>query len=199
MAARSGGETLKVADAALEQRGGIASSPREFDSNFPEKVSRQQRGAHSAFRVAASGAMASIPRIGEDDAYDENDGLHPVWLASNYLRRRKYDECIAICTDILAKNPYDQAVWYLKCRALTLKNWIDDTEIEEEGVAELLLDDNAIAQCPRPGTSLNRPMTSVRAPPDPYGPSRRSMQGAAFELGISKDGRIEERWDRAAF
>jgi len=25
-----------------------------------------------------------------------------------------------------------QAVWYLKCRALTLKNWIDDTEIEEE-------------------------------------------------------------------
>ncbi len=25
-----------------------------------------------------------------------------------------------------------QAVWYLKCRALTLKNWIDDTEIDEE-------------------------------------------------------------------
>ena len=25
-----------------------------------------------------------------------------------------------------------QAVWYLKCRALTLKNWIDDAEIEEE-------------------------------------------------------------------
>jgi tetratricopeptide repeat protein 8 len=54
-----------------------------------------------------------------------------------------------------------QAVWYLKCRALTLKNWIDDTEIEEEGVAEVLMDDNAIAQCPRPGTSLARPMTSV--------------------------------------
>ena len=52
--------------------------------------------------------MASIPRIGEDDAYDEKEGLHPVWLASNYLRRRKYDECVAICTDILAKNPYDQ-------------------------------------------------------------------------------------------
>jgi len=23
-------------------------------------------------------------------------------------------------------------VWYLKCRALTLKNWIDDAEVEEE-------------------------------------------------------------------
>ena len=25
-----------------------------------------------------------------------------------------------------------QAAWYLKCRALTLKHWLDDTEIEEE-------------------------------------------------------------------
>jgi hypothetical protein len=29
-----------------------------------------------------------------------------------------------------------QAAWYLKCRALTLKNWIDDTEIEEEVTLE---------------------------------------------------------------
>tara|TARA_B110000977_G_scaffold98970_1_gene130059 strand:+ start:14016 stop:14186 length:171 start_codon:yes stop_codon:yes gene_type:complete len=52
--------------------------------------------------------MKPVPRIGEDTAYDDSQGLHPVWLANNYLRRRKYDECIAICTDILAKNPYDQ-------------------------------------------------------------------------------------------
>ena len=25
-----------------------------------------------------------------------------------------------------------QAVWYLKTRALTLQDWIDDTEVEEE-------------------------------------------------------------------
>ena len=84
-----------------------------------------------------------------------------VWLAQSKLRRRKFDECIEVCTGMLEKNPYDQSVWYLKCRALTLKNWIDDTEIEEEGVAEMLLDDNAIAQAPRPGTSLSRPMTGV--------------------------------------
>ena len=90
------------------------------------------------------------------------DKLDPVWYAQSKMRRRKHDEALEICTTLLTKNPYDQAVWYLKCRTLTLKNWIDDTEIEEEGVAELLLDDNAIAQCPRPGTSLNRPMTSVR-------------------------------------
>lgn len=96
-----------------------------------------------------------------------------------------------------------QAVWYLKARALTLKNWIDDTEIEEEvgmrsgsfsfrpsksnptgtsqtmilnppptapsssrgtqGVAEMLLDENATAQMPRPGTSLARPNTQSQA------------------------------------
>lgn len=110
-----------------------------------------------------------------------------MWVANTKLRRRKYDECIALCTNLLEKNPYDQvqysffififyffafplrsllwkekgkttsedaallflsppprfhhlrklsiltqAVWYLKARALTLKNWIDDTEIEEE-------------------------------------------------------------------
>ena len=79
-----------------------------------------------------------------------------------------------------------QAVWYLKCRALTLKNWLDDTEIEEEvrkslffcpsqlrhnnvlfcktrqGIADILLDEHQTAQVARPGTSLSRPMTSAQ-------------------------------------
>ena len=87
------------------------------------------------------------------------------------LRRRDYDEAIRLCTQILAENPYDrvfdtkiyfhrtfciillchqtQAVWFLKCRALTLRDWIDDTEMEEEGVGDLLLDENAVAATPR--------------------------------------------------
>jgi len=32
-----------------------------------------------------------------------------------------------------------QAVWLLKCRALTQKSWVDDLEIEEEGIADLLM------------------------------------------------------------
>ena len=84
-----------------------------------------------------------------------------------------------------------QAVWYLKTRALTLQDWIDDTEVEEEvgfqskrpeglsprlcvkaacsglpfvlqGLAELLMDDNATAAVARPGTSLKRPKTSAQ-------------------------------------
>ena len=42
-----------------------------------------------------------------------------------------------------------QAVWFLKCKAINEKNWLDDTEMEEEGLAEILMDNNSIAQLPR--------------------------------------------------
>ena len=87
--------------------------------------------------------------------------LDPVWMAQRHFWRREFDECIAMCSELLAQNPYDQAVWYLKCRALTLQVWVDDTEFDEEGVADMLLDENAVAALPRPGTSLSRPMTQA--------------------------------------
>ncbi len=80
--------------------------------------------------------------------------MDPAFQCLSLLRRRKYDECIEKATDCLTINPYDQQLWWIKARALTQKQWIDDTEMEEEGVAEMLLDDNAIAAAPRPGTSL---------------------------------------------
>lgn len=98
--------------------------------------------------------------------------IDPVYLALSKLKKRQFDACIDICTRLLQENPLDQvraplgrcvvgcncgspspspsqAVWFLKCRALTEKAWIDDTEMEEEGVAEVLLDDNATASAPR--------------------------------------------------
>ena len=87
------------------------------------------------------------------------NSLDPVYKALHLLRCHKYEECVNQCTELLAQNPYDQAVWYLKCRAMTLIAWVDDTDFEEEGIADVLLDENATASLPRPGTSLNRPMT----------------------------------------
>lgn len=86
--------------------------------------------------------------------------LDPLFHATAKFRRRDFDACISLCDDLLAVNPRDQAVWFLKCRALTEKAYIDDTDMEEEGVGEVLLDDNATAQAPRPGTSLSRPATT---------------------------------------
>ena len=39
--------------------------------------------------------------------------------------------------------------------------WVDDTDFEEEGVADVMLDENATAALPRPGTSLSRPITQA--------------------------------------
>merc|ERR1740138_134855 len=111
--------------------------------------------------------------------------LNPFFLAASRMRRRKYDDVIDICSDLLDKNPRDQACWFLKCRALTCKQWIDDIEVDEEGVADILMDENAVAQAPRPGTSLSRPLTksdSDGAPSQvvrPVSQSGRPMSGFA--------------------
>ena len=75
---------------------------------------------------------------------------------------------------MLEKNPQDQAAWLLKCKALTKKSYVDDLEIEEEGVGDMLMgkqtysnyfsDDNAMTQAPRPGTSFSRPLSSAGQP-----------------------------------
>lgn len=66
---------------------------------------------------------------------------------------------IKTCTDVM-----QQAAWTLKTRALTEQVYVDEVEVDEEGMAEMLMDDNAIATISRPGTSLKKPGTSTGAP-----------------------------------
>ena len=108
-------------------------------------------------------------------------GVDPLWLAMKRFSEKHYDECIALCSEQLASNPYDQATWYLKCRALTMQNWVDDTEFEEEGVGDLLLDENNTATLPRPGTSLTRPLTQANTPGMP-GQGMRPMSASGRPL-----------------
>jgi tetratricopeptide repeat protein 8 len=82
-------------------------------------------------------------------------GVDPFYLAHCRFRRRRYDECIDICTQLLTDNPYDKAVWLLKCQAFAALGYVDDTELEEQGIADLLLDDNKVASVARPGTSIS--------------------------------------------
>lgn len=70
--------------------------------------------------------------------HDPATGINPVFLAHSRLRRRRFDDTIQLCTDVLEKNKLDQQVWFLKVRATTLKNWVDDTELEEEGHASFI-------------------------------------------------------------
>ena len=69
----------------------------------------------------------------------------------NFVR---YEECVECCTKILDKNPYDEQIWSLKTRALTEQVHVCDVEADEEGIVDVVLDDNTIRAVPRPGTSL---------------------------------------------
>eukprot|EP01105_Mastigella_eilhardi_P001988 TRINITY_DN1241_c0_g1_i1.p2 TRINITY_DN1241_c0_g1~~TRINITY_DN1241_c0_g1_i1.p2 ORF type:complete len:548 (-),score=185.42 TRINITY_DN1241_c0_g1_i1:2183-3799(-) len=117
--------------------------------------------------------------------------MDPLWLAMSKLRRRRYDEGSALASQLLALRPRDQAAWYVKCKALTDSALVDDTELEDEGVAELLLDDNAISTLPRPGTSLHRPATAL-TPAEKVAastPANRPMSSSGRPLtGFSRPG-----------
>lgn len=79
--------------------------------------------------------------------------MDPLYNALSQFRRRKFDKCIEICTDILDKQPLDQAAWCLKMRALTQRIYVDDMETEEL-IDMDSMDENAVAAAPRPGTSI---------------------------------------------
>lgn len=93
--------------------------------------------------------------------FSQADEMNPAWLAMSRFRRRKFDDAIDLCSQCLSENGRDQAMWFLKVRSLTQKTYIDDMDMEEEAVGDLLLDENAIAKAPRPGTSLKKPMTAA--------------------------------------
>uniref|UniRef100_A0A8C5AJY7 Tetratricopeptide repeat domain 8 n=1 Tax=Gadus morhua TaxID=8049 RepID=A0A8C5AJY7_GADMO len=93
--------------------------------------------------------------------------MDPLFLAWSYFRRRKFQQCSDICSKILEDSPYDQAAWSLKTRALTEMVYIDEIEVDQEGIAEMMLDESSIAQVARPGTSLRLPGTSHGAGPTP--------------------------------
>ncbi|XP_018085896.1 tetratricopeptide repeat protein 8 isoform X2 [Xenopus laevis] len=80
----------------------------------------------------------------------------PLLQAWSYFRRRKFELCCQTCTRILEQEPYDQVAWSLKTRALTEMVYVDEIDVDQEGIAEMMLDENAIAQVARPGTSLKQ-------------------------------------------
>jgi len=117
------------------------------------------------------------------------------------LRRLDFDVCVEMCTTLLSENPLDQAGWLLKCRALTERAYVDDVEWDEEGIADALLDDNAVAQAPRPGTTLGagaggkssslRPLTASGRPTTGFlrpGTSSSLRLGTGLDLRAGRQG-----------
>ena len=51
--------------------------------------------------------------------------LDPLYVALLLFRQHRFEAAAAACTKMLEKNPYDEAAWSLKTRALTaqVKEW----------------------------------------------------------------------------
>ncbi|XP_058826413.1 tetratricopeptide repeat protein 8 [Topomyia yanbarensis] len=79
--------------------------------------------------------------------------MDKFFAAVSLFRRRKYDECIEVCNELLQNNALHQGPWELKMRSMTQRVYIDDIEADDD-VAEDILDTQTIATAPRPGTSI---------------------------------------------
>lgn len=44
--------------------------------------------------------------------------MDPLFLAMSFYRRRKFEECGEVCTQLLKKNPYDQVLYFLETRRI---------------------------------------------------------------------------------
>ncbi|CAL2045500.1 unnamed protein product [Caenorhabditis brenneri] len=82
--------------------------------------------------------------------------------ACRLFRENRLSEAEAVCTNLLRKNPLDQATWALKLQCLSDSTYIDELENEDMGLAETFLDQNVIAKSARPGTSFARPKTTAK-------------------------------------
>jgi len=127
----------------------------------PRPTTSSRRPTATGARTPSSSNAAASSAIQGAVTQDVASKLNPAFLALSRLRRRRFDECIDDCTSYLSSSPLDRAVWLIKLRALTQKSYVDDMDLEEEGVAEILMEENAMQKAARPGTSLRRPVTGA--------------------------------------
>eukprot|EP00117_Sycon_ciliatum_P050601 scpid40446/ scgid1469/ Tetratricopeptide repeat protein 8; Bardet-Biedl syndrome 8 protein homolog len=112
-----------------------------------------QRAASMSQRAASVSQ-----RVGHAAAREKKDHPDKMLKALNQLRRRKFEECVETCGQILLDNPFDKAAWILKMQALTAQTYVDEVEVDEVGIAELLMDDTVTTATARPGTSFRNPL-----------------------------------------
>lgn len=111
-------------------------------------------------------------------------------LALSRFRRNRLDDCIILCDEILKAHTEDLAVQLLKSHAIKKKNYLDDLEVDEQGLGEILLEDHKLSNMPRPGTSLNRVGTSKGTSPliRPSSSTGRPLSGVVRPQSSNRKG-----------
>ncbi|CAI2353605.1 unnamed protein product [Caenorhabditis sp. 36 PRJEB53466] len=90
--------------------------------------------------------------------------------AYRLFRNNRLSDAEAVCTNLLRKNPLDQATWALKLQCLSDSTYVDELENEDVGLAETFLDQNTkttakgVNPILRPSTNAGRPLSGVVRP-----------------------------------
>lgn len=69
---------------------------------------------------------------------EENYIMDNFFAAVSLFRRRKYDECIEVCNELLQNNALHQGPWELKMRSMTQRVYIDDIEADDDVAGKFL-------------------------------------------------------------
>lgn len=57
--------------------------------------------------------------------------MDEFYKAISLFRRKKYDDCINVCNELLQKNPQLKGPYELKMRAMTQRVYVDDIEADD--------------------------------------------------------------------
>lgn len=57
--------------------------------------------------------------------------MDQFYLAISLFRRKKFEECINVCNELLQKNPQQKGPWELKMRAMIQRVYVDDIEADD--------------------------------------------------------------------
>lgn len=57
--------------------------------------------------------------------------MDPFYKAISLFRRKRYDDCINICNELLQAKPHLKGPWELKMRAMTQRVYVDDIEADD--------------------------------------------------------------------
>lgn len=75
-------------------------------------------------------------------------------IAMSRFKRHKYKECLELVDQMLEENNRDKAAFQLKLNCLIMQNKDEELDLDEQPLAELLLDEKSKQTVVRPGTSF---------------------------------------------
>eukprot|EP00727_Mastigamoeba_balamuthi_P014340 m51a1_g9530 putative tetratricopeptide repeat protein 8-like isoform x2 (553) ;mRNA; f:775481-777656 len=113
-------------------------APPPADTRTPEEIEadRQARLKARVARLPQPLDAAGTAVDGEAILAEVRGQLDPLYEAVSLLRRRRFQDAVRVAESLLDKHPKDQAAWFIKCKSLIEETYMDDTELETEGVAE---------------------------------------------------------------